>query len=168
MAKPGLSELRSLPDPFQTQNFALFVNVPSPGGSARRLTLQCQSTGLAGLSNDQVTVGLHGVEAMYQGRPMWEKTLTISFVETRDMVIRDTLRGWIEFARNARNNTGAYKAEYESTGDLVLYDDRYRPIKTVRHFGFYPNNLSEVSLDGSSSAVGIVQCTFLYDFTADA
>lgn len=168
MAKPGLADLRSLPDPFQTQNFALFTNVPSPRGNARRLTLQCQSTGLSGISNDQLTVGLHGVEAMYQGRPMYEKTLTTSFVETRDMVIRDTIRNWIEYARNARNNTGAYKAEYESTGDLVLYDDRYRSIKTVRHFGFYPNNMSEVSLDGSSSGVAIVQVTWLYDFTVDA
>ncbi len=167
MAKPGLADVRSLPDPMQSQNFALFTNVPSPGGNSRRLTLQCQQAPLTGISNDQVTVGLHGVEVMYQGRPMFEKTASLSFIETRDTVIRDTIRGWIEFARNARNNTGNYKKDYESTGDLVLYDDQYRPVKTVRHYGFYPNNMSEVSLDGSSSGTVLISVTFLFDFTSE-
>lgn len=167
MAKPGLADLRSLPDPLQAQNFALFVNVPSPQGEARRLTLQCQSAPLTGINNETVPVALHGVEVIYQGRPMWEKTFSTTFIETRDTIIRDTIRGWIEFARNARNNTGTYKSEYESVGDVVLYDDQYRAVKTVRHYGFYPTQLNEVSLDGSNSSVVSVTVTWSFDFTSE-
>lgn len=167
MAKPGLADVRSLPDPLQSQNFALFCSVPTPNGNARRLTLQCQQAPLTGISNDQVPVALHGVEVMYQGRPMYEKNMTLTFIETRDTVIRDTIRGWIEYARNARNNSGTYKSEYESIGDLVLYDDHYRPVKTIRHYGFYPNNMSETSLDGSSSGTVLISVTFMFDFTSE-
>lgn len=166
MAKPGLSDVRSLPDPLFSYQFALFVNTPGGAGS-RALTLRCQNAVLPGISNDEVTVSLHGVDVNYAGRPQYPRTFSTTFLETRDLVVRNTLRSWIELQRNARNNTGSYKSEYESTGDLVLYDDHNNVIKTIRLYGLFPQTMDEPQMDGSQSSAIMLSVTWKYDFHDD-
>jgi hypothetical protein len=146
--------------------FALFLNVPS-GGDPRALTLRCQNVVLPGISNDEVQVALHGVEVNYNGRPVYPRTFASTFLETRDLPVRDAIRGWIEYARNARNNTGTYKAQYESTGDLVLYDDQNNVIRTIRFYGLFPQMMDEPQMDGSQSTAIMLTTTWKYDYHAD-
>lgn len=166
MARTSLAQIRSLPDPLASWNFDLIIT-GLPVGDTQALTLKCRTSMLPGLSAEDVTVQLHGHDLKYLGRPMWEHTLQVTYLETRDLTTRDTIRSWIEFARNARNNTGAYKADYEAVGDLVLYDDRANAIRTIRHYGFYPQLMDSPTLDGGNSAPVEFNITFFYDFHVD-
>ena len=166
MARSSLSEMRGLPDPLLSYNFDLIIS-NMPVGDMLALKLKCRTTVLPGLSAEDVTVSAHGNDIKFLGRPIWEHNLQASIYETRDLTTRDSIRPWIEFARNARTNTGAYKADYEGIGDIVLYDDRANAIRTIRLFGFYPQLLDSPSLDGGTSTPVEYNVTFYYDFHVD-
>jgi len=167
MARSSYSDARSLPDPLLSYNFDLIIaNVPG-GGDTRALKIKCQSTEIPGTSVEDVSVFLHGVELKYAGRQTWTHTLSAQYLETRDMSTRFGIKNWIEYARNARQNTGRYKSQYATIADLLLYDDAGLVIRTIRMEGFFPQSLQETGVDGSNSAPVIIPVTFYYDAAFD-
>lgn len=167
MARTSYSDCRSLPDPLLSYNFDLIIPIVPGGGDGKGLTIRCKSTSIPGTSVEDVTVSLHGIDLKYAGRQMWQHTLSVNYQETRDMTVRFAIKSWIEFARNSRQNTGDYKVNYETVADLVLYDDAAKPIRTIRMDGFFPQNMDDASLDGSSSTPVEMTITFNYDSAFD-
>lgn len=167
MARTSYQDVRALPDPLLSYNFDLIVPIVPGGGDAKGLTIRCKSTSIPGTSVDDVTVSLHGVDLKYAGRQMWSHTLQATYQETRDMLVRFALKQWIEFARNTRQNSGEYKANYATNADLVLYDDAGNPIRTIRLEGFFPQTMDDASLDGASSTPVEISVTFAYDSAHD-
>lgn len=167
MARTSYSDVRSLPDPLLSYNFDLIIPVVPGGGDGKGLTIRCKSTSIPGTSVDDVTVSLHGIDLKYAGRQMWSHTLSVTYQETRDMLVRFALKSWIEFARNSRQNTGQYKANYATNADLVLYDDAGKTIRTIRIEGFFPQNMDDAALDGASSTAVEISVTFNYDSAYD-
>lgn len=167
MARPSYSDVRSLPDPLLSYNFALVIpNIPG-GGDTKRLTLKCQSTSIPGTSVEDVTVSLHGIDLKFAGRQMWTHTLSATYIETRDMGTRFAVKQWIEFARNSRNNSGNFKSDYATIADLILYDDVGNEIRTIRMEGFFPQNLDDAAVDGTNSAAVTVTVSWVYDSAFD-
>lgn len=162
-ARTSYSDCRALPDPLLSYNFDLIIPVVPGGGDGKGLTVRCKSTSLPGTSVDDVTVSIHGVDLKYAGKQLWTHTLQVQYQETRDMLVSTALKRWIEFARNTRQNTGSYKVNYETTADLVLYDDAVKVIRTIRLEGFFPQTMDDAALDGSSSTPVEISATFFYD-----
>jgi hypothetical protein len=163
MARTGLNDIRSLPDPFFGYNFDLIIpNVPG-GGDARSLTIKCMSTSLPGKSTEDTTVSLHGVDVKYAGREMYTHTLSVVYLETRDLGTHRAISAWLDLQRNARNNTGSYKTEYATEANLQLYDDTGAVIQTIKLDGFFPQNMDDSALDGSNSTPVNIAVTFVYD-----
>lgn len=167
MARSSYSDARALPDPLLSYNFDLIIaNVPG-GGDSRALTIKCQSTEIPGTQVEDVTVFLHGAELKYMGRQTWTHTLSAQYLETRDMSTRFAIKNWIEFGRNIRQNTGRFKSQYATNADMVLYDDAGNTTRTIRLEGFFPQTLSEASVDGSTSTPVTYPVTFYYDAAFD-
>lgn len=154
MGFPAMSELRGLPDPLLQYRWTLIVaNVPG-GGDGRRLQYQCKTSSIPGLSNeDGATVTSHGMDFHFMGRQMFGGTQSATFFETRDLIIMKSIRGWLNFGRDHRNGSGNYKADYATTAQMLLLDDTLKVVTTVNFDGFFPKELSESGVDGSSSAV---------------
>ncbi len=111
---------------------------------------------------------MHGINKTFAGAAVYEQTMQCSFTESRLLLIRDSLVSWLEFARSVRNTTGSYWSDYAGQADLVLYDDRNNAIRTIRHFGFYPEKVESSPVDGTQgSAVVKVNCTFKYFYWSD-
>lgn len=167
MPHTSYSDVRSLPDPLLSYNFDLIIpNLPG-GGDTKRLTIKCQSTSIPGTSVDDVTVSLHGIDLKFAGRQMWSHTLQATYLETRDMGTRFAIKSWIEFCRNARLNSGNYKANYATIADLVLYDDTGKTVRTVRMEGFFPQTMDDGAVDGTSSTAVTIGVTWAYDAAFD-
>lgn len=167
MARTGLNEIRSLPDPLFGCWFDLVIpNIPG-GGDTRSLTIKVLTTSIPGMSVEDVTVSSHGVDVKYAGREMYTHTLSTTYLETRDMTTRDAIKGWLEMARSARNNTGSYKADYATTANLILYDDTGAVVRTIVMDGFFPQTMDDAALDGSSSNPVNVSVTYAYDTNYD-
>ena len=163
MARTGLDDVRSLPDPLLSYAFDLLIpNIPG-GGDTRALKIKCQSTSIPGVGVDPVTITLHGVDVKYAGRELFTHTLQVTFVETRDMTTLNALQNWVSHARNARANTGAYKADYTTEASILLYDDTGAVIRTIAMDGFYCEQVDVGALDGTSSTVVTISSTFSYD-----
>lgn len=160
---PTISDLRGLPDPLLQYRWTLIVpNVPG-GGDGRRLQYQCKTGSIPGLSNEEVTVTSHGIDLRFAGRPLYGQVFTATFYETRDLIVYNTLRSWLEFQRNSRAGSGNYKADYATTGQMLLFDDTLKVVGTLDLEGFFMQDLGEASLDGSSSAPVEFQATFNFD-----
>lgn len=162
---PTIGDLRGLPDPLLQYRWTLIIaNVPG-GGDGRRLQYQCKTSSIPGLSNEEVTSNSHGIDLNFAGRQMYGGTLSTTFYETRDMVVYDTLRQWLDFARNQRDGTGNYKADYAVNAQLLLFDDTVKVIKTVNFEGWFPKEITEAGVDGSSSAIVEFSVNWAFDLS---
>lgn len=167
MARSSLQDVAGLPDPLLSYNFDLILNGIPGGGNTRLMTIKCMSTSLPGMQLEQQTASLHGVEVNYAGRQIWNKTFQATFIETRDATTRKDIRNWIEFARNNRNNSGNYKAQYAKDVMMLLYDDIPNVISQTKIVGCFPTQLDDVQMDGSQGSIVQVTVTFSYDWTEE-
>lgn len=167
MARTGLTDVASIPDPLYQFNFDLFLPTIPGGGDPRSLTLRCKSTQIPDLQLEPVVVEYHGVKLQYAGREIYTNTLDCTFIEGRDLSVRDAIQNWMYFARDIRKNSGNYKANYAVVGDLTLYDDKGSVARSVRMFNVWPTNLQPGQLDGGANSVVEITCTFSYDWTQD-
>ena len=160
---PTITDLRGLPDPLLQYRWTLIVpNVPG-GGDGRRLQYQCKTSSIPGLSNEEVVVTSHGIDLQFAGRQMYGQSFAATFYETRDLIVYETIRNWLDFARNHRDGSGNYKVNYAVPAQMLLFDDQLKVIKTINLEGFFPGEMSEASVDGSSSAPVEFSVTFKFD-----
>lgn len=167
MVRTSLSDILSLPDPFLPYNFDLVVaNVPG-GGNSRSLTTKCMSTSIPGVTIEPALVQLHGAEAQFAGRIIWSHNLSVTYLETRDISTRQTLTGWFFYARDIRNNTGSYKAQYATLAQLLLYDDVGNVTRTIQLENCFPLTLEDAAISGNESTPVNLTGTLSYDFFQD-
>lgn len=169
MARTSLRDVAGLPDPQTTYNFDLFFD-SIPGGAgvnSRGLAIRCMTTSIPGMQVDQITVPLHGVEVNYAGRQIYSKQFSATLHETRDNGIRAAIRGWVEYARNNRQNQGNHKAQYARTAEIVLYDDIPNETRRIKVFGCWPLSFDDLQLDGSQSTAAQYNVTFSFDYTQE-
>lgn len=160
---PTLGDLRGLPDPQLQYRFTLIVPTVPGGGDGRRLQFQCQGASIPGQSNEKQTVTTHGIDLHFMGRQKFSGTMSLTFYETRDHAIADTLRSWLNYGRDCRKGSGSYKADYAVTAELLLLDDALNVTKTFKLIGAFPEELSDSQLEGGSSAPVTWSVTMSYD-----
>lgn len=168
MARSSLWDVRSIGDPAQSWNFDLFLPTIPGSSDARDLTFKCKTTDLPGFGLETLDVALHGVSIPYAGRAVYTHSLNATFLETRDWSTRDKFWKWRELARSWKNNSGSYYSTYAVDGvELVVYDDLPQVVRTIKVWGFWPETIAEVNLDGSASSEVLQTITFKYAFTED-
>ena len=167
MARSGLEDISNIKDPLLTYNFGLIIpNIPG-GGNGLQLTLRCQSTVIPGMNIEPALLGLRGMELQYAGRHTYSHTLPVTYVEARDMITRQSMLRWMYFARDFRNNQGNFKAEYSTSADIELYDDKGTVIRTIRLFGVFPLGVDDLGLESSGSTIAAFSCNLSYDYFRD-
>ena len=168
MARTTLTDLAALPDPqFQWLFDLEIANVPG-SGSGEALKVRCMSTALPGISIEPVTVQLHGKEINYAGREIFSKTLAVTFLETRDIVVRNTLLRWAETARKELDATGGFKSDYATDGNILLYDDKGAVVRTILLKGLWMQDFQEAQMDGATSAAVNLSATLSFDWFEDS
>ena len=168
MGRPSLQEIRALEDPLLSYAWNLVIpNIPG-GGKSKPLSIKCMNVPIPGTSVDMVSVALHGVIVTYAGMQQWTHQFQATFMETRSLEVRDTIKGWIQTARNTKQNAGTEKSTYATAGQLQLYDDIPNLIKTINIHGMYPLTLDDAALDGAVSSLVPMTVVFAFDYTSDS
>jgi hypothetical protein len=166
MSRTGYNEFARLPDPVLTFEFDLRIyNLPG-GGDTNAVTVKCSSTSLPGISNEPVMIQLRSVDVNRPGKQIYNKSIMISLLETRDMTSRDALNRWIRRARDMAKNTGSYFDEISTTADILLYDATGRTIRTIRLYKVWCTTEDDGQLDSSSAAL-MINGSLNYDFYED-
>lgn len=167
MSRTGLKEVNALNDPlYAHQSDLIITNMPV--GDSNALKVQCQTSVWPGYINESALVTLHGVTVPFAGGATYEHDFPATFILTRDQLSRDSIYAWMEFVNSVRNTTGSYANEYKGIADLVMYDAANRPVRTCRMFGFYPDRLDTISLNGEGrNEVLRVTTNFKYTYTSE-
>lgn len=147
MSRTGITEVNNVLDPLLSHQFDLFIT-NMPVGDSRTLATQIQTAAIPGYANETVIVRLHGVEKPFAGAGKYNHDLPCTFMESRSLVVRDSIIAWLEYIRSVRNTTGSYNQDYTGIADMVLYDDRNNAIRTIRLFGFYPERIDDFGVNG--------------------
>ena len=151
MSRTGINEVNNITDPLLAHQFDLFIT-NMPVGDSRALATQVETAQWPGYGNEPVLVRLHGITKPFAGAGVYDHDWSATFLETRSLLVRDSILAWLEYIRSVRNTTGAYNIDYAGIADLVMYDDRNNAIRTTRMFGFYPEKLDMVPLSGEQGS----------------
>jgi hypothetical protein len=159
MARVSLADVRAIPDPIQTWSFSLIIPALGEG-----IDVRCQTTSLPGVNTDSVLVALHGMETKYMGRETFSHQLSATFIETRDMLIRNQFMDWYKEGRNSPDNQFNFKSVYEKTANVIVYDDVGGIVKELKLYGVYPEDINEAALDGTNAAAMQVTIILSFDY----
>lgn len=166
MSRVSLDQSGALPDILDQIGFNIyFGNVPLSGGRSHNLTIACINAVLPGLGNESYEATLHGHTHKFRGRMTTARTMSISFYEVQTGEISQNLYGWNEFVVGTRSgNSQGYKADYSTTVTFDVLDTTGRVTRRHLIYGVFPQEVPDVTFDGSSSAAVQLSSTFNYDY----
>jgi len=166
MGKPSLIELQSLPDPAQSDHYELiFPTIPgAPAGASQAFRIQCQSAALPGLNIEPGSQESAGNQLQHAGRATINHDFSITFIESRTLIIHKAIRRWMKYTRNHNTQLGHYKSEYGQNATLIAYDQKGVAVDTFQLFGVWPSAIPEYPFDGTASNIVTIAATFQIDY----
>lgn len=164
MAKVTLTEFQALPDPLTSDLYEFVIDRIPGGGDQRALRIQCQQVSVPSKTVEAVQVDLAANTLMFAGRMTFDHSMNVTFVENRRMDIYNALDVWAEYCRNKETQLGHYKAEYSSSAQLYVYDQKGVMIKNFRIFGLWINVIPEYQFDSSTATLITCAATFQFDY----
>ena len=164
MARIAFAQVNAISDPLDQTSFELLIgNVPIAGATLD-LTVKCQTVSIPGMSTEAFETMLHGHVIKTRGRKMYPRTLSTTMIEDSTFATINKLRQWSEFiAGTETGNSQGFRLEYAVDAQLIVYNTKGDPINRTVFENFFPQEISDVNLDGSSSAVVSVPVTWSYD-----
>ena len=164
MPRISYSQVNSLPDILDQTAFELVFGSIPLGGNAERLTYKCQNVSIPGMSTEAYEAMLHGFVKRFRGRKTYPRQLSASFYEDMEFGTLNMFRAWSEaVAGSESGNSRGYQADYSINAYLFVYDTTGREIAVHTMEGFFPQDVPDVQMDGSSSGAVSVPITFSYD-----
>lgn len=169
MARTSMQNVKALADAAQSWNFDLFFpSIPGSPVPAQNLTYKCKTSAVPGSSLNIVPIELHGVKKQEAGNAIYEHTMNATFLETIDYTTMAAFRGWRNFMRSWRDNTGTNSSEYKVNLEMDLYDNAGAIVRTVILVGAFPTAIAEVAYSGSEANAIEVSITFSFDYISDS
>lgn len=164
MARISFEQVNAIPDILDQTGFELVMgSIPISGGT-EDLTIKCQNVSIPGMSTEAWEAMMHGHVKRFRGRKVYPRQLSATFYEDSLFRTHAKLRAWLEFiAGSESGNSQGFQEEYSVTAELRVYNTVGDLIVVDRMEHFYPQDLQDVQLDGSSSQGVSVSCTFSYD-----
>jgi len=168
MARTSLANVVALPDAAQQWNFDLFFpTIPGSTGVAQSLTYKCKTTTLPSSKIEPVPIELHGVKKQEAGRAMYDHQFSAVIMATVDYSDYLALRGWRDYMRSWKNNTGSDSAAYKINLELDLYDNQGNVSQTIILVGAFLTDIADVQFDGAQGAVVDLNVSFSFDYLND-
>ena len=164
--KITLAESQSLPDFLTNEAFVLmFGSIPGESDT-KRLMLQCKTAPIPAETVESLEGQIAGYKKHQSGIRTWSGTLSVSFLETKDMAVLKRLRTWQQFCRGTQTGISVgYSEDYTRTGEVTVFDSTGKVATTCKIYKMFPTEIPEVSLDSSGSAAAVeVSVTFSFDY----
>ena len=169
MGKVTLDEVIGLQDPLTSSMYELiFLDIPDavikpPGYTDRLVAVACQSCTLPGKTIEDVPVDLHNSIIHYSGKVTFGGTMTLTFVETRNMLFYHFFYDWMSYIKSHKTQLGQYKVKYSSQAILRIFDQNQTVVGAFKVYGLWPNTLPELTFDGGNALITI-PAGFMFDY----
>lgn len=157
MPKPTLSSVINTADLLHTNDFEMsFPNMPVEGGD--KLRLLCQSAEFPALTINPLETKLYGHNLIFAGDVTLGNELSITFVETRELVVFKSLREWVTMCTDPKTQHGkAYKIQggngYAREGIIKMFDKIGETIAVARFINIWPTTVPQISFAAEASVV---------------
>ena len=170
MARTSYQNVLALADAAQGWNFDLFFpTIPGSAIPANNLTYKCKTSTLPASSVEPVKIELHGVAKQEAGRATYEHSFQATFMETVDYTTLTAFRGWRDYMRSWKNNTGTDSKAYKVNLELDLYDNGGNIVNTIILVGAWPTQIADVAYSGAEAGAALeIQMTFSFDYLSDS
>lgn len=163
------NEINALPDFLTNGNFVMMFGTIPGTATTKRLTLQCKSTSVPGVSVERLSQELAGFERGQAGGKSWSHSLTVTFAETRDLYISKTLRSWMEMCRGTNGGISiGDSGMYTVNVDIYVFDNNGEMVKTCTLFKLFPTEFPDTEFQGATAQAMVEpQITFGYDYASN-
>ena len=132
------------------------------------MRIQCKTATIPGLQNEAQDITIHGFKVSTAGRTVFSNTLSVGYIESRDLLVQRALKNWVNSVRDFRTQKSVGKQKYAVGGQLLIYDET-GTVSTVMYLhNCFCAEVQDVSLDGSSANIVDVSATFRYDFADES
>jgi hypothetical protein len=172
ISRTRIGDVLAINDPLYGDNFELWIpTLPTgvsgtPGNAKNALRIQCKSVSMPGVQNEAQDLTLHGYKVSVVGRTVFQNTLSITYVETRQLEIYQTLKQWVKACRDWQTQISKGKQAYSTVGNLALFDEQGQVITgsawTIGNM--WCEQVQDINLDGSSASIVEVSASFRYDW----
>lgn len=160
-----MENVRSLPDILSNDNFEFRMGSIPGGTNDRDMVIKCQQAVYPGTSHEAFEVVLHGHAVGFRGRRIFQRQLSITYVEDVKMDTTFQMLSWLEFISGTISGASqGYKSAYSINPQLIVYDTTNKEVDKVNFFGLFLQEKPDVQLDGSSTQAFIITATFQYDY----
>lgn len=175
MPKVTLANVASLNDPLTSSLYALHFYLPEgvvgnlettagEGVSGSKLlTIACQAVTLPAKTIAPNPLEVHGHTLRFTGKVSFDGTLTVSFVETRNMAIYNQLYNWQAACKDIKSQLGLYKSEYQTEARLEVFDNKGIPQSIFLIKNMWISGLPDVAFDQNDTLITL-SCTFAFDW----
>lgn len=143
--RPSLQTLRGLTN--FTQQFRFYVEISSfpnvvTGYNVDDINYRCESLTLPSMTHPATEVNLHGHKRKQTGIGTYEGVITLTAVETVDVIVRSFIADWREAhwrtrksAKGYSSGVSEYTSELEAEIVIALLDSLDNPIWFYKLFG---------------------------------
>ena len=126
--------------------------------------IRCQAVTLPGVTFDPVDVEAHGIKLRFRGRRTYSNQFTATFIENVDYTTYSLFKQWHMLALSWTNNTGVSSAVYKVPCTITAYDDPGNTVFEETLYGVWPQEVADISYDGSGSDYVKPEVTFAFDY----
>lgn len=161
MGKVTFDEATTILDPLLSDNFELLIPKP-PVGDADRLRIHCKTAVKPGMTVEEVLVEVFGHAIVHAGRKSFSRTMAITYVENKDLVITKMFEEWSELIRATQTQSGSFKTEYSTDATFIIYDQKGDEVARYNIRGIWPKSVPELSFDNGAQALE-APIEFAYD-----
>lgn len=158
----SIENVRAIHQPQRAYEWEVEILGPSTGGLPA-LTVHANSFSIPELSIETMEWNHKSEKSGYHGRIASDRTLTISFYDSEDLVAYTFFRQWFDTMHNQTTGGGAERSIIDA--DIILRQlAEDSETVTGRHefVGAFPTSIGEVSLDYESSEIMTFDMTFYF------
>jgi len=170
MARPTITDIRSLPDVAQVYRWNLLMaSVPtSVQAQINAMNIRCETTTIPKATNQTFDVNIRGHQVVQNGIVVYDKTLSLTFIETVDNTIHNFFKSWREAIWKTRTGVAAFPTN-QLKGEFILerLNNQDIPIWRYQLHGVMLQDYDVGSLDGTTSDGIKPSVIFAYDYFDD-
>lgn len=163
MARIALQEMMAVQSPMVSHLWDVFFPRIPGVSDTRDLSIRASSASLPGWAIEQLKWSAHGRYRHFAGKPSFDETFTLQFLEVKGMDTYTKFTAWRDSARPFENTGGAYASEYAVPVDLTLYDEREQVAALFQMVNAWPQSVSQIDL-GQDSGLVMLSTTFSLDY----
>jgi hypothetical protein len=122
---------------------------------------------LPGKEIEEALVTLGGYNVKHAGRSVPSGSWTTTFIEGTDLSVVQRVYDWSEIAHNQRSGVNGESADYKRVARMTMLNNAKGDARTRRIIGIWPQNLTDVAFDTSTSDPSQIEVTWAFDFYED-